>query len=186
LYDIIILNHFIKNWTYTREGGSLLDSFYEQLITTYKTTTYKIVNASFYIFGFLALITLGSLPLFIACAVLAAAAFFGKKKLYIEYEYLITNGEIDVDKIVEMKKRSRVANFNIKNVEILALEDSNNIKDFANKPSKVLDLYPKTTDRKIYVAMVTGGNERFQVRFVPDEEFIDHCYKYNPRAVKKY
>jgi hypothetical protein len=170
----------------TVEGGSLVDSFYEQLITTYKTTAYKAVNASFYIFGVLALITLGSLPIFIACAVLAAAAFFGKKKLYVEYEYVITNGEIDIDKIVEMKKRSRALNFNIKNVEVLALEDSNHIKDFANKPSKVLELYPKTTDRKIYVAMVTGGKERLQVRFVPDEEFLDMCYKYNPRAVKKY
>ena len=163
-----------------------MDSFYEQLITTYKTATYKIVNSSFYVFGFLALITLSRLPIFVACAVLAAAAFFGKKKLYVEYEYVFTNGDIDVDKIVEMKKRSRVATFSIKNVEVLALEESHNIKDFANKPTKVLDLYPKTTDRKMYVAMVTGGSERMQIRFVLNEEFLDLCYKYNPRAVKKY
>ncbi len=163
-----------------------MDNFYEQLITTYKTTTYKIVNASFYIFGFLALITLSALPIFGACVVLSAVAFFGKKKLYIEYEYVFTNGEIDVDKIVEMKKRSRALSFNIKNVELLAPEDSSSIKDFANKPDKVLDLYPKTTDKKMYVAMVTGGNERVQIRFVPDEEFLNLCYKYNPRAVKKY
>lgn len=163
-----------------------MDNFYEQLITTYKTTAYKIVNASFYVFGFLALITLSSLPIFILCAILSVAAFFGKKKLYIEYEYVFTNGEIDVDKIVEMKKRSRAANFNIKNVELLAPENSQSVKDFANAPTKVLNLYPKTTDRNLYVAMVTGGNERVQIRFVPDEEFVNLCYKYNPRAVKKY
>jgi hypothetical protein len=163
-----------------------VDNFYEQLITTYKTTPYKIVNASFYIFGFLALITISALPMAVLCAVLAAAAFFGKKKLYVEYEYVFTNGEIDVDKIVEMKKRSRVITFNIKNVEILAPEESNSVKDFANKPEKALDLYPKTTDKKVFVAMVTGGTERLQVRFVPDEEFLSLCYKYNPRAVKKY
>ncbi len=163
-----------------------MDNFYEQLITTHKTTVYKAVNASFYVFGFLALITLSALPIFIVCVILAVAAFFGKKQLYVEYEYVFTNGEIDVDKIVEMKKRSRVANFNIKNVELLAPESSSSVKDFANKPSKVLDLYPKTTDKTMYVAMVTGGNERLQIKFVPDEEFINLCYKYNPRAVKKY
>lgn len=163
-----------------------MDNFYEQLITTYKTTAYKIVNASFYVFGFLALITLSSIPIFLVCAAIAAAAFFGKKQLYVEYEYVFTNGEIDVDKIVEMKKRIRVASFNIKNIELLAPENSQSVKDFANKPAKTLDLYPKTTDKTMYVAMVTGGNERIQARFVPDEEFINLCYKYNPRAVKKY
>ncbi|MCM0646829.1 hypothetical protein NBE98_00395 [Clostridium swellfunianum] len=163
-----------------------MDNFYEQLITTYKTSAYKIVNAGFYVFGFLALITLGALPIAIVCAILAGAAFFGKKKLYVEYEYVFTNGEIDVDKIVEMKKRSRAVAFNIKNVEVIALEDSDSIKSYSNKPSKVLNLYPKTNDKKVYSAMVTGGNERLQVNFVPDEEFLNLCYKYNPRAVKKY
>jgi hypothetical protein len=163
-----------------------VDNFYEQLITTYKTNAYKLLNASLYIFGLLAVLTLSALPIFAVCLVLAAAAFFGKKKLYVEYEYVFTNGEIDVDKIVEMKKRSRALTFNIKSVELLAPENSQHIKDFANKPSKVVTLFPNTTDKDVYVAMVTGGNERLQLRFVPDEEFINLCYKYNPRAVKKY
>lgn len=163
-----------------------MDNFYEQLITTYKTTAYKLVNAGFYVFALVALLSLSMLPVFVLCIALAAAAFFGKKKLYVEYEYVFTNGEVDVDKIVEMKKRSRAVTFNIKNVELLALENSQQVNDFINKPSKTLNLFPKTTDKNIYVAMVTGGPERIQVRFVPDEEFLNLCYKYNPRAVKKY
>ncbi|MCM8711090.1 DUF6106 family protein [Clostridium sp. SYSU_GA19001] len=164
-----------------------MDNFYEQLVTTYKTGAYKSANAAFYVFGVLALVTLSvNLLLFAVFLILAIGAFFLKKSLYVEYEYVFTNGEIDIDKIVEMNKRKRVFTFDIKSVELLALEESQYVKDFANKPSKILTLYPKTSDKKVYVAMITGGTERVQLRFVPDEEFVNLCYKYNPRAVKKY
>lgn len=162
-----------------------MDNFHEQLATTHKTGAYKFVNAVFYVFGVLALLTLGNLIIFAVCAILAAGAFFLRKKLYVEFEYVFTNGDIDVDKIVEMKKRSKVISFDIKNVELLAPEDSYEVKDFSNKPSKVVTCYPSTNDKKVYIAMVTGGNERMQVRFAPDEELINLCFKYNPRAVKK-
>ncbi|SKA84276.1 hypothetical protein SAMN05428976_106150 [Clostridium sp. USBA 49] len=164
-----------------------MENFYEQLITTYKTGIYKVVEVLFYLFGVMALITLSiNLVFFIIFLLLGIGMLFLKRNLYVEYEYVFTNGEIDIDKIVEMKKRSHVFSFDIKNTELLAAEDSDYVKDFSNKPSKVLNLFPKTTDKKIYVAMITGGNERVQVRFVPDEEFVNLCYKYNPRAVKKY
>lgn len=164
-----------------------MESFYEQLETTYKTGAYKFVNGLFYIFGVLALLTFSiNLVFFAIFLLLSVGAFFLKRTMYIEFEYVFTNGEIDVDKIIEKKKRSRSFSFDIKNVELLALEDSHHVKDFGNKPSKILNLFPKTSNKKVYVAMVTGGTERVQVRFVPNEELIDMCYKYNPRAVKKY
>lgn len=164
-----------------------MDNFYEQLVTTYKTGAYNLVNAAFYVFGVLALLILSvNLILFVIFLLLAVGAFFLKRRLYVEYEYVFTNGEIDIDKIVEMKKRSRVFSFDIKNVELLAPEESQYVKDFANKPTSILNLYPSTADKKVFVAMITGGTDRTQLRFVPDEEFINLCYKYNPRAVKKY
>lgn len=162
-----------------------MDNFYEQLIPTYKTGIYKLLSAFVYIFGFLAAITLSALPIFVVCLMIAVASFFLKKKFYVEYEYVFTNGEIDVDKIVEMKKRSRVITFDIKNVELIAAEDSQYYRDFSNKPDKTITLFPGTNDRRVYVAMLTGGNERVQIRFAPDEEFLSVCFKYNPRAVKK-
>lgn len=162
-----------------------MDNFYEQLVATHKTGIYKLMNIGVYIFGLLSIISLALLPVFIINILIAVACYFGKKKLYVEYEYAFTNGEIDIDKIVEMKKRKRVMNFQIKEVELLAPEDSYYVKDFSNKPSNIISFYPRATDKKIYVAMITGGNNRAILKFVPDDEFLDLCYKYNPRAVKK-
>lgn len=165
-----------------------MDNFYEQLVTTYKTGKYKAANAMIVILGVVALFALFTALIIpcLLCVAAAVAVFFLKKNFYVEYEYDFTNGEIDIDKIVDLKKRSRVLTFEVKDIELLALENSDYVKDFSNKPERVLNLYPETSESKIYVAMVTGGAERVQVKFVPDEEFINLCYKYNPRAVKKY
>ncbi|GLC29263.1 DUF6106 family protein [Clostridium omnivorum] len=164
-----------------------MDNFYEQLVTTFKTTKYKMANSGVYVFlvlGFLAMI-LGSVIPSLLLLALSGGLFILKKKLFVEYEYEFTNGDIDIDKILEMKKRTRVISFNIKEVELIAPENSTYVKDFSNKPEKVLNFYPSTANTQIYVAMVTGGNERVQIRFVPDEKFLNLCYKYNPRAIKR-
>lgn len=164
-----------------------MDNFYEQLVTTFKTTKYKIASSGVYVFlvlGFLAMI-LGSVIPSLLLLALSGGLFILKKKLYIEYEYEFTNGDIDIDKILEMKKRTRVISFNIKEVELIAPENSSFVKDFSSKPEKILNFYPSTSNTQIYVAMVTGGNERVQIRFVPDEKFLNLCYKYNPRAIKR-
>lgn len=163
-----------------------MDNFYEQLVATHKTGIYKLMNVCVYIFGLATILYMGFEPtVSILSLVLAIGCYFGKKKFYVEYEYAFTNGEIDIDKIIEMKKRKRVMNFHIREVELLAPEESNYVKDFSNKPSEIVSYYPKTTEKKIYVAMITGGTKRTMLRFVPDDEFLDLCFKYNPRGTKK-
>lgn len=165
-----------------------MDNFYEQLVTTRKTTVYSIANGGTYAVGVLGVMMVGS-SLFIEGLLFIAIAvgiFFLKKKLYVEYEYDFTNGEIDVDKIIEMKSRKRILSFNVKDIELLAPLESDPVRDFGNKPEKVLKVYPTTSEAKLYVAMITGGENRVQLIFVPDEKLIELCYKYNPRAVKKF
>lgn len=163
-----------------------MDNFYEQLLKTYKTVKYKTVRFLLFFFGVSGLFLLMMLA-FIPAVILIALSigmFFLKKRLFIEYEYDFTSGEIAVDKIVEMKKRSRLYTFNIKEVELLAPESSYYVKDFSNKPQKTAVCYPKTANGQVYAAMVTGGSERLQLKFMPDEKFLELCHKYNPRAVK--
>ncbi|GAA0182760.1 hypothetical protein SH2C18_50820 [Clostridium sediminicola] len=163
-----------------------MDQFYEQLLVTKKTTLYKVANVMMYVFAvFGVIIFSANVIIGILLIGLAGAIFFLKKKLYVEYEYDFTNGEIDIDQILEMKKRVRVLTFKIKDVELLANETSFYAKDFSNKPSKVMTFLPSSYEGKIYVAMLTGGNERVMIRFAPNEKFLNLCFKLNPRAVKK-
>lgn len=166
--------------------GDEMDNFYEQLVTTSKTIKYKAANIGSILLCILGVVAeiVGQLIPGLIFIALAALLYYNKKIFYVEYEYVFTNGEVDMDKILEKKSRSRVISFNIKDCELLASEDSDFIRDFQNKPKKVLNLYPETYTGLIYTAMITGGVNRLQLNFAPDNELLQHCFKYNPRGVK--
>lgn len=48
---------------------------------------------------------------------IGAAAFFYLKSLSIEYEYSLTNGEFDIDKIMGQSKRKRMYSFLLREIE---------------------------------------------------------------------
>lgn len=164
-----------------------MDNVHEQLIPTSKSAAYNAANFGCYGVGVLGLLMIMGNPIIgILLIAIAVGLFFLKKNLYVEYEYSFVNGEVDIDKIMEMRTRKKVVSFNAKQVELLALEDSNYVKDFSGKPDKIINAVPKGNTQKAYIAMVTGGAERFQLRFLPDEETINLYFKYCPRAVKRY
>ena len=163
-----------------------MDNFYEQLVTTSKTIKYKtagIASIVLCIMGILSEVVGQLIPGLIILA-LAALLYYNKKIFYVEYEYTFTNGDVDIDKILEKKKRSKIINFSIKDCELLAPRNSDYIKDFSNKPQKMLNLYPETYKGTIYTAMITGGANRLQLNFAPDNEFLQLSFKYNPRGTK--
>lgn len=85
-----------------------------------------------------ALLALGGAALFLICLVLsplagalgflvvlagAATAFFAWRLLraqQVEFEYALTNGELDVDRIIAMSSRKRVISFHCRDVESMA------------------------------------------------------------------
>ncbi len=162
-----------------------MDNFYEQLVTSEKSIIYSLVNILTYIFGALAILSFRYIIVAVILAVLAGVCFYFKRFLFVEYEYDFTNGEIDVDAIYEKQRRKRLLTFDARDIELLAEENSNYVKDFSNKPQKEMNLYPKGSSAGIYTAMITGGAERLQLKFAPNERFLDLVFKYNPRAVKK-
>ena len=164
-----------------------MDNFHEQLVTTTKNSTYKLFNRMMYAFGALTLILLGSVQIIPAICLIAITLgiFLYKRNLFVEFEYAFTNGEVDVDKILNMKKRKRILTFNVKDIEIMAEENSDFIKDFPKKPLDEMNAIPKNFSQGAYVAIITGRGQKVQLRFAPDAQFIALCYKYNPRAVNK-
>lgn len=169
------------------------DNFYEQFVPGHENTAYKIVNIEMklsIVFGVLflfssAVLGLLGLILCVACAILYFVMIVLKRKIYVDYEYDFTNGEIDIVSIGDKIKRKAIITFDIKEVELLAAKDSYEIKDFSNKPDRILKCYPDDTDKKVYTAILKGSGKQAQIDFVPDEEFLDLCFYKNPRAVKK-
>ncbi|WP_426348426.1 DUF6106 family protein [Alloiococcus sp. CFN-8] len=165
-----------------------MDNFKEQLVRANSGTAYKTTKVFTYIFGALAVLFLGTFQLILAAifGLAAVGLFLLKRRLYLEYEYSITNGEVDVDKIIEAKSRKKLITFNMKEVELLAPLDSSEYKSFSGKPEKIINAVPNGDTNRKYGAIINGGGKRAQLIFVPNKEFVDLCFIYNPKAVKKF
>lgn len=102
-----------------------MDIFYEQLVKIKKTAASWALTIALYllalllIFGMI-LIALANTWFLSFVIILSFLVVWGLSKilklLQVEYEYIITNDEMDVDKIQGKEKRRRLATFNLRQV----------------------------------------------------------------------
>lgn len=170
-----------------------MEKYYEQLTHAYRSPLHAIFSALVYICAALGLMTIFSFGAFIDIKVwivisvffigTAVLCYFLKQKNYVEYEYIFTSGDVDIDMVIEARKRKRFVSFNINDVYMLAPEGSYNL-DGAPEGKKII-AYPKNTSEKKYIAVVNKDGAVNHIYFIPDEEFLEACFKSNPRNVKK-
>lgn len=103
-----------------------MDKFYEQLLTTKKGSTYRILNLLMYFTGIMCALSLISLismfKLFyvIYAVAFGAATFFLRLKRdesYREFEYIFTNGNFQIDMILAQKKRKTIFDVDAKDFD---------------------------------------------------------------------
>ena len=92
-----------------------MDTFFEQIVSIKKSGKALAIGISIWIFAFLiiAFLMLFAASLvgpFLAILVIGVGygAWWLTAKLNIEYEYIATNTDIDIDKIVNRRKRKRI------------------------------------------------------------------------------
>lgn len=104
----------------------------------------------------------------------------------LEYEYILTNNELDIDKIIAKNGRKRVITIDFKNVDICA---NINNKDFKsqyeneNNLSQKLVLAGDMRADNIYFADFYVEGERKRVLFQPSEIIMGELVKINPRNI---
>lgn len=161
-----------------------MDKYYEQMTQAYKSSLHEVYH--YLSIGLAVVAALTIMPFYPAALISAGLAvlfYFLKQKEYVEYEYIFTSGEIDIDTVIEAKKRKKIINFDIRDVAVLAPKGSSFL-DSAPHGKKIV-AYPKNSQNKIYVAVVRKDNTVNEIYFTPDEEFINLCFRSNPKNVKK-
>ena len=103
----------------------------------------------------------------------------------IEYEYLMVHDEIEIDKIVNQKKRKRLTVLNVKKMERFSR---------ANADSQFKKSLSDVSIKKVYACEETGAEDLFFALYVEDgvkklllfnpcEEIVDMIVKLNPREM---
>ncbi len=100
----------------------------------------------------------------------------------IEYEYVLTNGEIDIDKIVAQRKRTRVVTFDCKGIlEFGKYSDRINPKNFKT----VIDTSENyKNDDTYYVVVDHKKFGRTLILFTPGEVLLEKMRPYLPRIMQ--
>jgi len=97
-----------------------MDTFFEQIVSIKKSGKAIALFLFVWILALIlcALILLFGIPFAPVLVIgLGYGAWWLTAKLNVEYEYIVTNGTMDIDKIVNKSSRQRVSSFEIAKVE---------------------------------------------------------------------
>lgn len=112
-------------------------------------------------------------------------AYLVNNMLNIEYEYILTNSSLDIDKVLAKKGRKPFVSFDFKDITICApVDDNMHNSDYKNvKPEKVYDAIGNPAMGNVYFVDYTENNSRVRVLFQPTGKMIEMAKRYNPRNI---
>ncbi len=169
-----------------------MDIFIEHMVKKKKTAKdyIKMVLCILTIIGMLALMACSmvvpyiGLILFTLCGIIIYILGRVASAINTEYEYIFTNGALDVDKIIAARRRRRMTSLNARSIEILAKVDSDRIDSYLNN-REVKRKYACTDvyDDGVYFVIYSDDKRKYMLLFNPNEEILDGFKRLNPQKV---
>ena len=162
------------------------DIFNEQLVAKKRTSKDGMITALIILAAIVvALAAFAFIPqVFVfAVAIAAYGAYWLIQRQNIEYEYSFTNGELDIDQIINKSNRKRVVSVSVKEFDVMAhVED----KDHAHELTgfeKTLDFSSGEIKSNTYAAIFVHNNQKVKMIFEPNEEILKGIFHLIPRKL---
>lgn len=102
----------------------------------------------------------------------------------VEYEYIVTNMDLDIDRIVAKRKRKRVLSVKSKDFEICAKRNGPHYKEYAKGSYAVLDYAGRVDSPDCWFAVVVVDGKRSLLLFEPDDRMVQTFRRFAPNKVK--
>ena len=166
------------------EFGNNNDIFFEQIVAIKKSG--KDIFSFFVIWFFaviliaLAVLFLGSFGLLIAVGI-GYGAWWLSSKLNVEFEYIITNGTMDIDKIINKSSRKRITSFELPGVTKLEKYSPAKIN---NIDKKNVIFACNETDPNAYLMTVNRQDKgAVNLIFAPNAKIKSAVEKFAPKFI---
>ncbi len=164
-----------------------MDTYFEQLVPIKSTGKTK---ALFFGIWIAAILLVAACMLFLwfyipsIALLLVFALLYGAYKLslmlFVEYEYIITNGSVDIDKITAKSSRKRIACFELS--EVQSLERYNPAKKPTGEFKK--SVVACNPNDEAYSMIITKSNgDRLFVVYAPNERMKEASCKFLPKHI---
>ena len=106
-------------------------------------------------------------------------------KLNIEYEYALTNGDLDIDIIINQKKRKRLLSVNCKDFDIVAKVNSSQYTRDIKECKNIKDYTSRSKNAEVWFISMRKDGQPTVILFEPLEKMIENFAVYIPRKVFK-
>lgn len=163
------------------------DVFKEQLVAR-KSNAKDLVKKVGVVLGAIILLIVGatfvpSIAIFLALG-LGWVAFVLIRRFNLEFEYIFTNGELDIDKIYNKLKRKHALTVDVRSFVVMVQMNNPSLKSEIGNITKVLDYSAGEVTDSTYAAVYEDDGQRIQLIFDPNEEIFKAIKMYIPRKIK--
>jgi len=151
------------------------DVFKEQIIkrkpTVRDIALRTLILVAAFVIAIVALFTLRSIGVLIAFAI-GFGAYYLMSFFNVEYEYIFTNGDLDIDVIYSKSRRKRLFSGSVKSFDIMCqIEDKMRIGEFTNA-HVTLDYSSGVPNENTYAFITLHKNKRTKVIIEPNEKML--------------
>lgn len=167
------------------------DIFNEQLVEKSNSLKDNLIRVAIIIGAIVLIMVCSMVPVLVGflipiALVIIFGAVFLMRRLNVEFEYIFTSGDLDIDKIFNKNKRKKFISIDVRKIEIMVPVNS---KDHASELSnyeKVIDCSSGTNNNNTYAAMIVRNGKREKLILEPNEKMLKAIKKYIPRKIMQY
>jgi len=153
----------------------MMDIIKEQAVKKQSTAKNSLLKAGIIVLVFIISIMLFILiPTFapILIAVIIFGAYYALSLLDVEYEYIFTNGELDIDCIYSKKRRKRLYSGRVADFELMAhVDDKTHSGDFKSA-AETKNYSSGTVTSNTYAFLTVHNGKKLKIIFEPNSEMI--------------
>lgn len=165
-----------------------MDVFFEQIVSIKKSGKVLAIGLSVWAFAilivlFLLLFASGLIGSFAPILVIGVlyGAWWLTAKLNIEYEYIVTNGTMDIDKIINKSSRQRISSFELAKVQSVERYNPNLLQN-VGRENIVFACNQKDPDAYLLIASREDTKVNYIV-FSPNEKLREAIKKSLPKFI---
>lgn len=168
-----------------------MDIFIEKLVKKQKTVKDTLISVAIVLLAIvIVFFVIPFVPIvrnfaFIFLILFAYLAYYLISSRNIEYEYALTNSELDIDKIIAGRKRKKVLSIDCKNFDIVANVNSDKFTGDVKSINNRIEAVSSLNSSNIYFAAFDNNGRRTLLFFEPDERMLDAMWRYIPRKLFK-
>lgn len=165
-----------------------MDVFFEQLVKMKITGKAKALLVLMLALDIVIVAVIGIITWFVdprLCFLIVVAVIYGSYKLFskvsVEFEYIFTNGDLDIDRITAKSSRSRVVS-----IKCATAEKYGEYKG-QPAPSSVAQTYRfcnEDSENQMYMIAPNRGEGTVMIIFAPEDRIKEAIEKYIPRTAR--